>query len=486
MSFQNVRLGFVPSYRAYGPIPSWVVEMRKSAIEAFSKVEGLDLVVPMSSPDGSNACDPMLGYTPDGCVCNLDEAETIAEFFMHQKVDGVILAAMNFGDERSAVKVAEKLNLPVLLYSTKEPPVPETPSMMRRSDSYCGTISIAAGLYRRRLSYHFAGNFFHEEPDFLDAVSLFVKATAVIKSLKNARIGQVGVRPATFETVGFDEVAMAKKFGQNVIYSEVSELYHAARALADDHPNVLETMASIEDEVAEVTIAKDWLLKAAKLEIAFSNFWQANRLSAMSIQCWPAIQKLWGFSTCALLGRLTGKGLLTACEADTMGALAMLAGYSASLGKTPPHFVDWTIQHRDNPNWLLSWHCGNAPVCLANEKGKTALRSRIDMTGKEPIKENDIHSGLYQFQIKPGEVTFCRLAEYFGEWKMLIAPGRIIPSAEIQAGTWAWVEINDHAKLYRTLVEEGFIHHASMMHGDQTEVLPLACKLMDIKPIVVA
>jgi L-fucose isomerase-like protein len=155
------------------------------------------------------------------------------------------------------------------------------------------------------------------------------------------------------------------------------------------------------------------------------------------------------------------------------------------MGETLPHFVDWTIQHRENPNWLLSWHCGNAPTSLARDPQEVALRSRRDMLGSEPVDKGDAMAGLYQFQIKPGAVTFCRLAEYDNEWKMLIATGRIVPSDETLAGTWSWVEVSDHARLYRTLVEEGFIHHASMIHGDQTDALVQACKFLDITPVVV-
>jgi len=97
----------------------------------------------------------------------------------------------------------------------------------------------------------------------------------------------------------------------------------------------------------------------------------------------------------------------------------------------------------------------------------------------------DRQAGLYQFQLKPGKVTFCRLAEYDDCWKMLITTGEIIPSEDVLAGTWAWVEVKDHRKLYRTLVEEGFIHHASMIHGDQTASLLLACKFLDIQPVLV-
>lgn len=177
--------------------------------------------------------------------------------------------------------------------------------------------------------------------------------------------------------------------------------------------------------------------------------------------------------------------MLTACEADILGALSMLAQYGAALGESLPHFVDWTIQHRDNPNQLLAWHCGNAPVCLAADPASVALRSRKDMKGELAPDPEDPQAGLYQFQIKPGPVTFCRLAEYDGAWKMLIARGEIQASPETLAGTWAWVEVRDHAGLYRTLVEEGFIHHASMIHGDQTEPLRQACQFMDIQTVVV-
>jgi hypothetical protein len=34
-------------------------------------------------------------------------------------------------------------------------------------------------------------------------------------------------------------------------------------------------------------------------------------------------------------------------------------------------------------------------------------------------------------------------------------------------------------------VEEGFIHHASMIHGDQRRALEEACRFLDIQPVIV-
>ncbi|MBM3471715.1 MAG: hypothetical protein FJX75_00410, partial [Armatimonadetes bacterium] len=459
-------------------------QMRDASLAALRSVPGVEVVVPQPSPD-DRTLDSARGLTPHGAVQNLDQAEAVAEYFALQKVDGLVLCPLDFGDERSVAKVAEKLRVPVLLYATKEPPAATDASLARVSDSYCGNLSIASALHRRGIPFRFAGIFLPGEAELTAEFETFARAVAVVKGLRNARLGQVGVRPATFETVGYDEAELVRKFGENVIFANLDDIVHAARQLADDDPRVQEAIAAIRRSVRSITVTDDHLLNSARVEIALADFWERNRLSAMAVQCWPTIQRAMSLSLCAVFGRLTQRHMLTACEADVLGALSMLVNYQAALGETLPHFIDWTIQHRDDPSLLLAWHCGNAPPCLARHPDRTALRSRRNMTGELPPVEADPMAGLCQFQLRPGEVTFCRLAECRGEWKMLIARGEIIPSEETLAGTWAWVRVPDHDRLYRTLVEEGFIHHASMIHGDQVQALQEACWFIDLRPVVV-
>lgn len=482
----TVKLGFVPTYRGgWGGISEWCAKMRSDGIAALQSQPGVEVVFPRPDPAGNGAMDPQHGYIPDGALWNLDHAEVVAEYFKHQKVDGIVIGALNFGDERSASKVAEILKVPVMLYATKEPPVPAGPSLARVSDSYCGTLSIAAGLHRRKIPFHFAGILFAQDSAFNCELENFVRAVAVVKALRSARIGQIGIRPGSFETVAYDELAMVTKFQQNVIYRDLSELVLKAKSYADDDPRLAQIESDTRNGVATVTVGNQWLKKAARLELAVTEFWNSSRLSALAMSCWSAIQNTYGVSVCALFGKLTNQGMLTACETDVLGALAMLTNYAASLHTTIPHFIDWTIQHPENPNRFLSWHCGNAPTCLADDPSRTALRSRGDMLGQLPIDESDTQAGLYQFQIKSGPVTLTRLAEYEGQWKMLIAPAEIVHSDETLNGTWAWVGVRDHDLLYRTLVNQGFIHHASLIHGDQKQALQLACKFLDIQPVVV-
>jgi L-fucose isomerase-like protein len=474
----TVKIGFVPTYRfSFSP---WCEQMRRQSIEALRSAEGLDLVVPQEG----EGVDAPAGATPHGCVHTLDEAEAVARDFQAQGVEGLIICPLDFGDERSAAKVAELLDVPILLYATKEPPARTDKSLARVSDAYCGNLSIAAALYRRKLPFRWAGLFFPDEPGLLEEVREFVAAVAVVSGLTGARIGQVGLRPEPFESCEFSERAMITRFGQTLVPREVWQIVRVANEFADDADVVKECVERIRSGVAEMQVSDEHLLRAARLELALLEFARSKRLSAMAVQCWPSIQGEMGISVCAILGRLTERGVLTACEADVIGALTMLAQHRAVLGRTVPHFIDWTIQHREDPNMLLAWHCGNAPVCLAAHAGKAALRSRGDMVGESEPQFGG-QEGLYQFQIRPGEVTICRLAEYDGEWKMLIASGEIVSSDEELAGTWSWVRVSDHARLYRTLVEEGFIHHASMIHGDLRRVLQEACRFLGVRPVVV-
>jgi L-fucose isomerase-like protein len=93
--------------------------------------------------------------------------------------------------------------------------------------------------------------------------------------------------------------------------------------------------------------------------------------------------------------------------------------------------------------------------------------------------------GTAEFQLKPGPVTICRLVEYDGKSKMLITNGEIEKADQNLRGSWSWVKVPNLDSLYRTLVEEGFIHHASIIHGDYTESITEACKFLDIEPVVV-
>ena len=81
-------LGFIPANRASFS-DELALKMRNQAVAAMEKA-GIRAVVP--SPQQTKA----------GCVENRAEAEICAELFRTSGVQGIVIGAVNFGDEQAA------------------------------------------------------------------------------------------------------------------------------------------------------------------------------------------------------------------------------------------------------------------------------------------------------------------------------------------------------------------------------------------------
>lgn len=449
---------------------AWCAQVRARVLKALEQVPGIEVIVPGED------------VTPLGIIQNDDQAVAALNFFKDKDVDGVLIGALDFADEVSAAHVATSLKKPILLFGTKEPEADSDNERM--CDAFCGTISIATALHRRKAQFVFAGILFPEEPKFIEEVTTFTSACAAAKAFLGARVGQVGVRPERFETVAYSEVELLTHFGQKIVPLELSEVVAATKALTDDDPRVRRAADEIASEPTLLNVNANYLTNAAKFELALGDFFTRRHLSALAVQCWPALGPQLGIAACATFGRLTGKGLMTACEVDVIGALDMLTQYNLAMQSKLPHFIDWTIQHRNRPNTFLAWHCGNAPASLAAENSEIRLRNRRRSLDT-PIPDDDRGAAVLDLKIKPGLVTMNRLVEYDGEFKMLIAKGTIVDDPKEERGSYSWVEVPSLDNLYNTLINEGFIHHASMIHGDYSKAMEQFCKFVGIKTVIV-
>ena len=445
----------------------------RDSIETITKnfSEYIDLVYPTEKD------------TKMGLVTDDDDAEKVVKLFHEKSVDGIVMVTLTFGDELAGAYIAERFReKPIIIFATKEPPV--LPGGFRRSDSFCGTLSLASALYRRKIPFLFGGIVFPEDKEFIENMEKFLRVVNIVKNFIGARVGVIGPRPERFETVTYNEAKMAEKYKQRVVHIALFEVIEEARKLKDDDPevvNVLNDMAKKADlSKLPEHIRKDILPKLAKLEVILRRKVKEKGLSALGFRCWTEIQKYYGVSPCYVLGRLTDSGIPSACEVDVYGALTMIMQYAASLGKSVPFFIDWTIRHPEKPNVFLAWHCGNMPPSLC--AGGCMLKYHSIMY--RDVGEEKAY-GTLEGRIKPGVVTISRLVEYDGEFKLFITKGRVLEEEGPFRGSWAWVEVEDLDKVYRTLIEEGFVHHASIIHGDYVEVLANAAKLLGIKTVIV-
>ena len=324
---RSVKIGFVPSHRPLFRDDASIA-MRNRTLKVLSSLKGVEVIVP----------DEKL--TKGGLVRDDEEAELTIELFKQEKVEGLVIGGMNFGDEVSAVSVASAFpKIPKLVFAVKEE---RTVTGNERRDSFCGTLSTASGLYRRNLPFLFAGVCLPEEPAFKNSVKNFVRVCSVVNGFLGAKVGLVGPRPERFETCAFNEVALVKEFGQRVIPVSSADMFFAADKISKDDPELQETIRGIsQSDVAEVK--KEILEKMARLECALRRFAKENKIAGMGIRCWPTSIMSYGVLPCHTMGRLTDQGYMSSCEADVYGALSMVLQYLVTLQSSVPHFIDWTV-----------------------------------------------------------------------------------------------------------------------------------------------
>jgi L-fucose isomerase-like protein len=465
---KTIKLGFVPAHRE--PFDeNWAVQMRERCLKVLSKFPDLEMVCPDAK------------ITPNGLVRNDLDAENTIKLFQEKEIDGLVIGTMTFGDEVSALAVASAFHYrPILLFGTREDAF--TPDGCRKSDSFCGTLSISSGLYRRDILFDFAGIVFPEEKLFQNKIKDFISVCSVIKGFIGAKLGLVGPRPERFETCIFSEDAMMQQFAQRVVPTSLPDIMERAQKIKNNSPETKRVAREMKKQADLSSLKNDNVSNMVHLELALEQFAAEKGLSGMGIQCWTAIQEVYGISPCYVMGRLTDKGIMTACEVDIYGVLTMLIQNLASLGKTPPHFIDWTIRHQEKENVFLAWHCGNAPPSLVCKSSAISIKYHSILGESLGI---DRSRGTGEFQLKPGIVTICRLIEHEGQFKMLITSGKIIESDQKLRGAWSWVEVHDLNHLYEVLVMEGFTHHASLIHGDYVKVISNSCRFLNINEITV-
>jgi len=464
---ETLRIGFVPAHREpFGE--DWAVKMRRRCLDALASHPLLEIVVPDER------------FTRGGCVRDDAEAEKVIALFQEKKIDGLIIGTVTFGDEVAALAVASAFrDKPILLFGTKEGPF--TKDGNRLSDSFCGTLSISSGLHRRKIPFLFGGIVFPEEKTFKNTISDFTRVCSISRGFIGANIGLVGPRPERFETCIFSEDLLMRKFNQRVIPIDLADIMSIAAAQKNSAA-VKKLVEKTKKQTKTSGVEVATLQNIAGLEYALEQFAASKNLTAMGVQCWTAMQSVYGISPCYAMGCTTDKGVMTACEVDIYGALTMLLQYLAALGKTVPHFIDWTIKHQEKKNVFLAWHCGNGPPSLACKGGDIELKYHSILGTSLGL---DRSKGTGEFQLAPGTVTLSRLQEHDGEFKLLVSKGKIVASNQKLRGSWSWVEVPDLDKLYSTLVKEGFTHHASLIHGDFSNALISACDLLGIKAVIV-
>lgn len=448
---RKVKFGFLPANRGFFS-DKLAAEMRGETIKVL-KAAGAGVVVP--SPKDTKV----------GCVESREEALKVGRMFADERVDGVVVSAVNFGDEQGVALTLKEsgLNVPILIVGCQEQQA-LTPTTERR-DSFCGLLSIGEALRQLGLAYSVpeVPICFPSDPSFAQTVERFMAVCRVVVGVRSARYGQIGARPDAFWTCRYSEKAL-QKLGPTVVSLDLSEVFGGVERMATDAA-VKRVVADMKKLIDCSAVADSILEKIAKLELFLKRFVADKGLDAMGIQCWTSIQENLGICSCTTMSRFDDVGVPCACEADMLGTLSMHALQLAS--QSPACLADWNNVHNDDPELVNCWHCGVFPTSWAKGKAKMGCQEIIaGTTGRDKAM------GVVEFVMQDGPVTLCRATQdTAGNHKVALIQGAVESNKASTFGAYGWVRIPGIQEFYKNVLLRHFPHHVAMTRAHVGNVL---------------
>ena len=447
---KKIKLGFLPIRRGCFDGVS-AGNMRKRTIAALQKL-GVEFVVPNEQ------------QTEYGCVLTLAEAERIAELFRRENVDGILIGAMNFGEESTLAHAIKKtaLDVPILIFGSQEDKTLTMDSVRR--DSFCGLLSLCDVLRQIGAKYSVAPTpiCFPEDASFAADVDWFQRVCRVVSGIKNARYAQIGIRPDCFWTCRYSEKKL-QQLGPTAVVCDLSDAFAETNKIKDDDPDFRNLVEATKQYADCSQCSSQGVERSAKFELFLRRFQQRHGIDGFGIQCWTSIQYNYGCCSCLAMSRLGNDGFPCACESDILGTMSMHAAVLAA--GTPAGLADWNNLHNEDAELATMWHCGVFPGAFA----KTPVRmAAMEIQDAPPGNSY----GTVHFVAKPGPVTLFRITQDVdSQWHAVIAEAAFEDNASETFGCYGWCRIPNLQSLYRNVLLQQFPHHVGVVQEHFGNVL---------------
>ena len=448
---KQIKLGFAPTRRSIFSAPD-AIKYRGLTADRLREL-GIDFV----DIDDINE---------EGLLYDENDRLKIVEKFRKEKIDGLFLPHCNFGTEYLCARLAQDLNVPVLLSG----PLDERPEPdgVRLRDTQCGLFATGKVLRRYGVPFTYLTNCRLNDPVFERGLRDFMAVCSVVRTFRHIRILQIGPRPYDFFTTMCNEGELLEKFHVELSPIPLPELTKEMKKAIEENTEVAETISYIKENMT-VKLNDQELQNVAALKVAMKHLIVKYGCQAGAIQCWNALQDELGIMPCAANSLLNEEGIPVVCETDIHGAITALMVEAAALDGTRSFFADWTIRHPDIPNGELLQHCGPWPISVAKEKPTITYPLAFDFPG------------AITAEAKHGDITLARFDGDNGEYSLLLGNAKGVEGPTCM-GTYLWIEVENIKRLEAKVVEGPYIHHCVGIHKDVVPVLYEACKYIGVKP----
>jgi L-fucose isomerase-like protein len=327
-------------------------------------------------------------------------------------------------------------------------------SIEHRRDSFCGKMSVCNNLrqYGVRYSLTSLHTVSPGHESFHADLRRFAGTCRVVRSLKSARIGAIGARPAAFNTVRFSE-KLFERSGISVETLDLSEVLGWVQRMGDGEPAVKAKLAAIGAYTGVQGIPTLSLMRMAKLGVAIDRWMQEKQLAATAIQCWTALEEFYGVVPCTLMSMMSESLLPSACETDIAGLLGMYVLQAAS--EQPAALLDWNNNYGEDPDKGVVFHCSNLPKSFFGEHRMDYQEIIAGTVGKENT------FGTIVGRVAPGPFTYCRVStdDLAGRISSYVGEGRFTDDSLQTFGGYGVIEVPNFQSLLHMICRRGFEHH---------------------------
>ena len=405
-----------------------------------------------------------------GQTMTYEEAKKCAALFRahSDEIEGVIVCLPNFGEETGVADAIQMsgLHVPILIQACDDDL--DKLQLENRRDAYCGKLSLCNNLYQYGIAYTLTAR--HTCPvdseEFHADVERFSRICSVVKTLRTARIAQLGARVTPFRTVRYSE-KLLQQAGISVVTEDMSEIFADAWLLQDDDPRVL----AREEEIRSYGnicpgIAREKVLKQAKLSLTIDQWMADHECVASAVQCWDSVEANYGCAACLSMSLMSSRGLPSACETDVMGAVSLLALLKAS--GVAPVYQDWDNNYGGDTDRCVNVHCSNYPAATFQEKPEIA---NLDILATTLGTEYSF--GALKGRVRPDKMTYLKVStdDRRGVIKCYLGQGEFTDDPLDTFGGVAVCHVKDLDGLMHYVAKNGFEHHVAIVQAECADIL---------------
>lgn len=407
---------------------------------------------------GHTVVCPTPEETKLGAVESRADAKACADLFRRNadRIAGIIVALPNFGDEKSAAETLRLANLGVPILVQAFPDTPEKMLISDRRDSFCGKMSLCNNLRQFGIPYSLTSLHCEapDSPEFATDLAWFGAVCRVANGMKRLRIGAIGARPASFNTVRYSEKILEKN-GISVEPLDLSEVFGRISRLSDEDASVVAKLAEIRAYVDTSAVPPESLLKMAKLGVVVSTWMSENELTISAIQCWTSMEEFFGVVPCTVMSQMSENLMSSACEVDIAGVVGMHALRLAS--GTPSALLDWNNNYGAHPDKAVCFHCSNLPKSFFEDVKMDYQEIIAGTVGKLNT------FGTCVGRVKAGPMSFARFStdDMTGRIRGYVGEGEFTADSLETFGGAGVVHIPEMQRLLRYICESGFEHHVA-------------------------